>query len=48
MLNYQESMSIIEDVNTNTSKSTKPMACFLINPLDNKKKAMDKHEKVNR
>jgi hypothetical protein len=37
MLNYQVSMSIIEDVNINASKNTKPVACFLINPLDNKK-----------
>ncbi len=42
MLNKNVSMSIIENVNDNTSKSIKPVVSFLVNPLDKEKKAMDK------
>jgi hypothetical protein len=41
MLNKGVSVGIIENVNDNTSKSTKPHVAFLVNPLDKVKNPMD-------
>jgi hypothetical protein len=42
VLNKQISVHLVEDVNTNTSSSTKPEVYFLVNPRDEKKSPMKK------
>jgi len=42
VLNKQISVHLVEDVNTNTSTSSKPGVYFLVNPRDEKKLPMKK------
>jgi hypothetical protein len=42
VLNKHISVHLIEDVNTNTSTSSKPAVYFLVNPKDKKKSPMNK------
>jgi hypothetical protein len=42
MLNKQVKVGLYENVNTNTSSSSKPEVYFLVNPRDEKKAPMDK------